>query len=287
MLITDDQLNFYRKEGFLLIENCFSTDEVALLKKELPALFREESLRRVVEKNGDVVRSVYGSHTTSRVFYALAHHPRLVEPALQILGGPAYIHQFKLNAKAAFGGDLWEWHQDYVFWQKEDGILHPRLVNVVVFLDEVNEFNGPLFLIPGSQNEGVIDVPARDADSSRQDGTPDAYAQSPDWISNLTADLKYSLNKDTIGAMVKRYGLVAPKGPAGSVLFFHCNIAHGSNANMSPFDRNIAIVTYNSVENTPTPVANPRPDFLVSRDYTPVVSQEDDVLLRLSSSLTL
>ena len=59
----------------------------------------------------------------------------------------------------------------------------PRVVNAVLFLDEVNEFNGPLIFIPGSHKEGTIDVAAQDTRSSR-------YQQSPAWISNLTASLK-------------------------------------------------------------------------------------------------
>jgi ectoine hydroxylase len=33
-----------------------------------------------------------------------------------------YIYQFKINVKAAFGGDVWQWHQDYIFWRNEDGM---------------------------------------------------------------------------------------------------------------------------------------------------------------------
>jgi ectoine hydroxylase len=64
--------------------------------------------------------------------------------------------------------------------------------------------------------------------------------------------------------------MVAPKGLAGSVLFFHGNIVHGSAANMSPFARNLVLVTFNHHENIPIPTKEPRPEFLASRDYRPV-----------------
>ncbi len=263
MELTPTQLEQYENEGFLFLPGYFSRDEVARLQAELPTTFAEESPRRILEKDGKTVRSVYGSHLTNPVFNSLGVNDALVGPAMQIIGSPVYIHQFKINAKLGLQGDVWEWHQDYVFWLKEDGTLQPRMTNAVVFLDEVTEFNGPLLLIPGSHKEGVIDVPAKDE-------IPAEYRDNPSWISNLTADLKYSLDKPTISRLVKSTGIVAPKGPPGSLLFFHCNLCHSSSPNLSPFDRVLALITYNSVQNTPVAVERPRPDFLCGRDFSPL-----------------
>jgi len=98
-------------------------------------------------------------------------------------------------------------------------------------------------------------------------------------ISNLTADLKYALDKRTISGMVERYGIIAPKGPAGSVMFFHGNLVHASTNNISPFDRVVIIITYNSVENVPVEMENARPEFLVSRDVRPVSTLPEEALL--------
>src|SRR5262245_12546892 len=121
MLLTSDQMNAYEEDGFLLVAECFSQSEVARMTDELPVVFGEDSDRRVLERDGKVVRSVYGTHLSNDVFKHLALHPRLVEPAAQILGSDVYIYQFKINAKVGFGGDLWEWHQDFIFWRNEDG----------------------------------------------------------------------------------------------------------------------------------------------------------------------
>ena len=279
MYLTETQIRSYTDQGFLLLPKCFSQAEVDTIKAELPAIFAEESPRRVLEQDGKSVRSVYGSHMTNEVVRRLAYHPRMVKPAMQILGSAVYLYQFKINVKAAFGGDRWEWHQDYIFWQKEDGMPTPRVVNAVLFLDEVTEFNGPLLFIPGSHKEGTIDVAAQDTHSSH-------YQQSPAWISNLTASLKYSLNQSVIARLVEKYGMIAPKGPAGSVLFFESNLVHGSAANMSPFDRNLMLVTFNHIENIPIPDKEPRPEFLACRDATPVKPLEDDVLLAQKSVLS-
>ena len=63
------------------------------------------------------------------------------------------MHQFKINGKAAFDGDVWQWHQDYGTWMNDDLMPNARAMNVAIFLDEVNEFNGPLMFIPGSHKQ--------------------------------------------------------------------------------------------------------------------------------------
>jgi ectoine hydroxylase len=270
MTLQNDLLDRYHKDGFFFEPACFSEAEVSVLRDASHAELSQESERRVNEKDGKAVRSVYGSHKSNEVFGLLARHPRLLNPVRQILESEVYVYQFKINAKVGLEGDVWQWHQDYVFWLREDGLPTPRLVNVVVYLDEVNEFNGPMILIPGSQRGDVIDVdPLQDK--------PAPYADKPDWISNLTADLKYSIDKETLTRLLRQRRMEAPKGPAGSVLFFHPNVVHGSAQNMSPFDRKIAIVTYSSVDNVPQ--REVRPDFLVSRDHRPLSPLPDDVVL--------
>lgn len=265
MYITDEQVRSYREDGFLLLPACFSPEEVQEMNGELPAIFAEDTPARVLEKGSGQVRSVYGSHRTSGLFARLVRDRRVLDPARTILEGEVYVHQFKVNAKLAFVGDVWEWHQDYIFWRNEDGMPTPRVVNAVVFLDEVTEFNGPLLFIPGSHRAGVLDP------GKRRDGSG---GDAPAWAADVAADLSYTLTREMIADMVAERGIVAPKGPAGSVLFFDANVAHGSGPNMSPFDRKLMLVTYNSVHNVPVPRGNPRPEFLCSRDCTPVVPLE-------------
>ena len=59
MSLTIEQLATYQTEGWLLVPGCFSSEEVALLKSELASEFRIDSERRVLEKGGAAVRSVY------------------------------------------------------------------------------------------------------------------------------------------------------------------------------------------------------------------------------------
>src|SRR3546814_15732801 len=63
-----------------------------------------------------------------------------------------------INGKNAFDGDVWQWHQDYGTWLNDDLMPSPRAMNVAIFLDEVNEYNGPLMFIPGSHRLGVLEA---------------------------------------------------------------------------------------------------------------------------------
>jgi len=277
MYFTKEQFQTYQEQGFLLLNQYLSPDEVEIMKGELPALFAEDSPGKVLEKDKNTVRAIHASHTRNEVFERLSRHPRLVEPVMRLLGSEVYIYQFKINAKAAFSGDVWQWHQDYIFWRKEDGLPTARIINVMVLLDDMNEFNGPFFLIPGSHKEGMIDTSEKKLTNVSKNPTDSEDGSS--WKANFEANLKYSLNPETVADLVSNYGVTSIKAPAGSVLFFDSNVAHASPCNISPFTRSIAIITYNSVENIPFPIENPRPEFLVSRDYRPVEPLAEDSLL--------
>lgn len=265
MRLSGEQIAFYEENGYLLLPSLFDEGEMAVVRRRLDTLLTEESAGRVREKDSQAVRALHGTHETDELFSRLVRDPRLLGPGQQLVDDPVYVYQFKINAKVAFEGDVWEWHQDYIFWREEDGLEECRAVNVTLFLDPVTEFNGPLIFIPGSHRHGVLE-PNRDTDK------PAGYEDEPDWISNLTADIKYSIDRETLQRLTRERGMVAPKGPAGSVLVFHPNLIHGSVPNISPFDRALMLVTYNSVENLPTRLDAPdaRPEFLVSRNFAPL-----------------
>ena len=260
MYLSNEQVRSYREDGYLFLPGCFSAEEVEEMNAQLPGIFAEDTPARVLEKATGQVRSVYGSHATNEHFGNLVRDPRLLEPARDILEGDVYVHQFKVNAKLAFRGEVWEWHQDYIFWRNEDGMPTANVVTVALFLDEVNEFNGPLLFVPGSQRGGVIEPPSRRGGDQGE----------PSWKADVSAALSYTVQQDTLAELVAEGGIVAPKGPEGSVLFFDGNVVHGSAPNMSPFDRMLALVTYNAVSNAPVAREKPRPEFLCSRDFTPV-----------------
>lgn len=262
-MLTHEQVENYRREGFLFLPSCYSADEVRLINDRIATAQQMPSEQVVREKNAKTVRSLYGLHATDQLFDTLSRHVKLAQSAQELLDGPVYVYQSKLNFKAAFDGDVWDWHQDYIYWRREDGMPSSHVLTAALFLDDITEFNGPLTVVPRSHQKGVLGCDVND-------GRPEGYEQQPAWIGNLTAHLRYTVERTIVSEMAQAHGLVAPKGPAGSVLFFDGNLLHASQANISPFPRRVLLYTYNRVDNAPAQEALHRPGFLASRDTSPL-----------------
>ncbi len=125
MRLDEDQLDSFERDGFVILPGLFSRDEVSSLRARLPALYAEDDPANVRERQGGEVRTAMGLHLRDPLFAKLVRHPRLVEPALQILGAELYIQQVKVNVKAAFTGEVWQWHYDFATHRGEDGVPEP------------------------------------------------------------------------------------------------------------------------------------------------------------------
>ena len=257
MVLSDAELSQFEQDGYLFVPELFSAAEVAVMKSEAERLYRLDRQEIVREKDDKTVRTVFAAHHFSSVYNNVARHPRIVGPAMQLLGGTVYIHQFKINAKAAFDGDVWQWHQDYGVWSRDDQMPEAKAMNLAVFLDEVNEFNGPLYLIPGSHRHGVIDA-----------GHDTETTSYPLW----------TLDTDTISRLVAEGGIVAPKGPPGAALLFHGCLVHGSPPNMTPWGRTIIYISANRTDNAIRRFK--RPEYIAHRDFAPIDMVADDCLTR-------
>ncbi|MEE8189677.1 MAG: phytanoyl-CoA dioxygenase family protein, partial [Kiloniellales bacterium] len=158
MQLSKAQMAEFEEEGYVFLPDVFSRAEIAVLNAEVPGIFAQQREEVWREKDGKAVRTAFAAHTYNEAFRRLGAHPRLIGPVMQVLGGPVYMHQFKINGKEAFDGDVWQWHQDYGTWARDDLMPEPRAMNVAVFLDEVNEFNGALMFIPKSHKGGVLEA---------------------------------------------------------------------------------------------------------------------------------
>ena len=257
MRLTAAQLDQFHRDGVLALPGLFSADEVAVLRAALPAVFAQDAPANFREKDGHKVRTAMGIHLRSPVFAKLVRHPRFVEPARQILGDDQlYVMQAKVNVKAAFGGDVWQWHYDFATHHREDGIPRPQPLNLHVFLDDVTEFNGPLWFIRGSHRDGP----------------------APTGLDTVTTSYAlWTVPNDAIARLAGDGGILSAHGPAGTALIFGDLMVHGSPANMSPWDRRIFSLILNPVANRQT--AFKRPDYQHHRDFSPIAPLNDDCLL--------
>ena len=263
MQLSTEQIRAFDDQGYLFFPSCFSEEEIALLRDEAGRILKLDRQEIWREKSG-APRTAFAAHTFSDVFRLLAHHPRLIEPLRQIFHEDVYIHQFKLNAKAAFEGDVWQWHQDYGTWARDDGMPQPRAMNIAVFLDEVLPVNGPLMFIPKSHKYGTL--------AAGHDTSTTSY---PLW----------TLDNQTVTRLVEEAGppgkgIVAPTGKPGSVIMFHGNLVHASPPNITPYPRKIVYLTLCAVSNHITKFT--RPDWIAHRDFAPIQPVHDDALLVLA-----
>jgi len=261
--LSADKVERYAREGFLIFERFLDASALAVLRGEMDRLWDNADRADpavIREPESDVIRSVFDVHRRSRIYDRMVRDPRIVAIIEQLLGGPVYAHQSRINYKRGFDGKEFFWHSDFETWHVEDGMPRMRAASVSIALFDNLPINGPLMLIPGSHLHYVACIGE----------TPEDH-------------FKYSLRRQEVGVpdietlchLVKEGdGIAAPAAPAGSLILFDCNTMHGSSGNMTPYPRSNLFVVYNSVKNTldaPFGGTKPRPEFVAGRDFNPLV----------------
>jgi len=261
MKLTIAQIKEYNENGYLIVNSLFNEEEINGLRngvlkindKQIPNIIREE--------NGDI-RSFFAPHNFRDEFNWLYKQDRLVTPVQQLLEDPSiYLYQYKLNNKRAFDGGIWEWHQDYPYWHIDDGVKESKMLSVMVLFQDTDYTQGPLMFIPKSHKMGIADFQHKEH----------LTGENIKLENSLNGDLKFTIKGKLIKQMVDENGIKPGIGKIGTTIFFHPNVYHGSNGNISPYDRNTAIMTYNVTSNLPEDRKDKnRPNYICLRDFNPI-----------------
>ncbi|MCA6108626.1 ectoine hydroxylase [Bradyrhizobium sp. CNPSo 4026] len=255
--LTRQQAEQFDRDGFLMLEDVFSPEEVAYPQKQATALLSSpkglnpETI--ITEPGSDEIRSIFEIHAQSSVIERLAADARLAGVAQFLLNDRVYIHQSRLNYKPGFEGKEFYWHSDFETWHVEDGMPRMRALSMSVLLAENTPDNGPLMLMPGSHRVFLTCIGKTPEDHYRTSLKKQEYGV-PD---------RHSLTE-----LAQRHGIVAPTGKPGTVVIFDCNTMHGSNGNITPFPRANAFFVYNAVSNrlqAPFGAEKPRLSFVAAR----------------------
>ncbi|MFC5143535.1 ectoine hydroxylase [Streptomyces aureoversilis] len=256
-------LSAFDRDGFLVIDELVTADEVGVYQRELSRLTSDQQLRAdersVTEPGSRVIKSVFEVHKISKVFARLVSDPRVVGRARQILGSDVYVHQSRINVKRGFGASGFYWHSDFETWHAEDGLPTMRTVSFSIALTDNHETNGSLMIIPGSHRTFV---------GCAGETPKDNYRKS------LQMQEAGTPSEEALTRLSDAHGVQLLTGKAGSAVLFDCNCMHGSSDNITPFPRSNIFIVFNSVDNQAVePFAAPgrRPTFLGARDFTPVV----------------
>lgn len=266
MALTKQQVADYQRDGFVVLPNCYSAEEVAALRADTERLCRVSECETIFRERSGAVRSLFRVHETdgpvaSPQYRALARTPRVLRPVMQLQDSDEiYISHTKVNTKSALEGSGWLWHQDFGYWV-HDGYPQDDMVTALVLLSDTQEIHGSLYMIPGSHRLGLQD---HYLDESQ---VPHQLPQRAVQIPRLKEIL--AMSPDPVPIV----------GKAGTLVLFHCLTIHGSGANMSAENRWQAYITYNRCANRPHDVEKPRGDFVRSRNWAPLPIESDDGIL--------
>jgi len=266
MRLSAGQVDAYREEGFLIVENVLSADEVTALRAVTDG-FVERA--RAVSEHDDVydlepshsadeprVRRIKSPHAQHDVYAGIMRHPKVLGILQQLVSPAIRFDTSKLNMKAAGYGAAVEWHQDWAFYPH----TNDDLCAVGVMMDDCAIENGPLLCVPGSHKGPVFDHHS------------DGYFCGA--IDPETPGLAVETAKPCIG-------------PAGSISIHHARTTHGSALNTSDKMRRLLLFQYRAADAWPL-VAALQPKsweewqaLLLCGDDDPVTPRVTDVPVRL------
>jgi ectoine hydroxylase-related dioxygenase (phytanoyl-CoA dioxygenase family) len=246
MILTSAQKTSFEKDGYLLIPQLFTWEEIDLLYEVATndKVISEKSYERG-DKNGMSTRLALWYDLDDDIYSIVARSKRIVAPVRDLLAGePAHFHS-KLMQKEPKVGGAWEWHQDYGYWYR-DGFLYPQMLSVLTALTVSNQENGCLQVIKGSHQMGRID--------------------------HGFAGEQVGADQERVDEALKRNELFFVNMQPGDTLFFHSNLLHRSDANFSDTPRWSLISAYNLVSNKPYKSNN-------TSSTTPIQMVDDGQLL--------
>ncbi len=254
MEFTKEHLETYHRDGYVVVRNFFTQEEVELLYR---IAVRDDVLRKKSYDRTDAS----GLKTKLALWYSLddslyskfARSERIVNGVERILGGRAAHYHSKLMQKEPKTGGAWEWHQDYGYWYKNNGFLFPDMLSVLTALTPATKENGCLQMIRGSHKMGRVE--------------------------HGFAGEQVGADMEKVNEALKIMPLDYLEMEAGDTAFFHCNTLHASAANLSENPRWSIITAYNLASNKPYKDVH-------TSSYTPIDPFSGDLLKEEAVGIT-
>jgi phytanoyl-CoA hydroxylase len=254
--ITPAQIDQYHQDGYLILRGVFSPVEIA-------KLYQIAIEDNAVSKHAINVNDRSGKRSKLALWYKpgndayglLTRSVSLINAVDKLLAGKAPVCHFhsKLMQKEPQVGGAWEWHQDYGYWYKNEFLFPDQMMSVMVAITEANAENGCLQVIKGSHHMGRVEH----GFAGEQVGAAQRY----------------------VDLALKTMDLVYVELQAGDVLFFHSNLLHRSDANLSDRPRWSMISCYNRASNLGYNESSSS-----SASITPIDQVPDDALLTWKTS---
>jgi ectoine hydroxylase-related dioxygenase (phytanoyl-CoA dioxygenase family) len=223
---TAGQIADYNRDGYLLVKGFCPEAEVSTLYK---TALEDDAMRKnaldLNDQSGKKTKLSLWFTPGNDVFGYLTRSEKMIKSVAQLLDSDAPVCHFhsKLMQKEPKVGGAWEWHQDYGYWYKNQFMFPDQLISVMVALTVANKENGCLQVIRGSHKIGRVNH----GFSGEQVG----------------ADM--TMVNNALQTMELVYCELQP----GDALFFHSNLLHRSEANLSDYPRWSIISCFSSQSN--------------------------------------
>lgn len=225
-MLTPAQINQYLLDGYVLIKNFCSQQEI---EKLYTVALQDDAMRKnaldLNDQTGKKTKLSLWFTPGNDVFGYLTRSERMIQSVAPLLDSDSPVCHFhsKLMQKEPKVGGAWEWHQDYGYWYKNQFMFPDQLISVMVALTEANKENGCLQVIKGSHKLGRVNH----GFAGEQVGADAVMVENA----------------------LKTMELVYCELQPGDALIFHSNLLHRSEANLSDKPRWSIISCYCSQSN--------------------------------------
>ena len=163
-MLTEEQVDFYHTNGYIVVENVISAEDIAELRN-ITEEFVDKS--REITEHTDVfdlepghtpeapqLRRLKNPVVLHPIYDRMLRHDYILNSVAQLVGPNVRYDTSKLNMKSAGFGSPVEWHQDYAF---ASAVTNDDMLSVGVAMDDMTRDNGCLLFIPGSHKGPIYD----------------------------------------------------------------------------------------------------------------------------------
>lgn len=225
-MLNEVQVAEFHERGFLHIGRVMSDEAADALRERMFAVIegrtaaQPESVRNLLGKQDNVVIQIVNIWEADPLFQEHLYNPLVTQAVAEVIGTDTLrVWHDQVQYKPPVVGGPTDWHQDHPYWP----IIQPAdLVSAWVALDDADEENGCMWMVPGSHHWGP-----------HKGGTlgtnPADFTPTPD-LSLLPHDIKIEL--------------VSVPVPKGHAALHHCLTWHGSPPNRSERGRPAIAVHY-------------------------------------------
>jgi Phytanoyl-CoA dioxygenase (PhyH) len=221
--LSDDQVSFFRENGYLAGLRILHDAEIDVLREELQDLINPGYPGNCLfyefhsNESADPAKVVFHALGAWRIkpgFHDLLWHPAYLIPASQLLGGAVRFWHDQLFCKPAHHGGVVAWHQDYSYWTRTTPLAH---LTCWIGLDDTTHDNGCVRYVPGSH----------------------LWPDLP--ITGLTGDMD-AVQSVLTDEQKARFKPVAIELKKGECTFHHPRMIHGSYGNTTGSQRRATVI---------------------------------------------